>query len=75
LLFDGVLFIGVGFQLHGEVMLLTMFGGDMRFLMIGCREKKVNGFGKIRKRESVTRVKIDMIAVGLVKEVNLKKLA
>jgi hypothetical protein len=75
LLFGGVLFIGnrgVGFELHGEVKLMTMFGGKMK---IGCREKKVNCFEKFRERRSVKRVQIDMIAVSCMKRDVLKKTA
>ena len=65
--FGGVLIIknrGVGFELHDEVMLKTKFGVRMGFLKIGCREKKVNGFGKFREKESETRVNGDMITVS-----------
>lgn len=37
-------------------MLLTKFEEKMKFLMIDCREKKVNGLVKFRESESVTRV-------------------
>jgi hypothetical protein len=47
---------GVGFELHGEMMMLTMFGGTKKFLKIGCREKKVNGFEEFGVRGSEVRV-------------------